>query len=643
MRLLNGIGCFVFLLILASIAGIYFSNTPFQSLLYNSDALYLPTLFDDLFSQGGSLKQWYLTPSPYYIPDFLTYLPAYLLGRDTYQRMLFFSLIQIGFVFFAQWLTSRYLHIKHSFLVATAITSLLAWLIFFDYSSFCYLITSAHHYGTFIISCVFVSLWIHRHIDTAVQSKRLLSVTLYSGFFAVSLSDSLFIAQTTLPLAATTLLFDFAQKKLNKNTFFLSFFILLSSFLGFKSYNIFVSHSTRYNAGISPTQFSEKLVGLSDYFQRLLTGHPSYYAIFLVYSLISIYALISMFRNPKGVQHPRFIWFTTFTFLSSIANLLGELFVTGIAIHGRYLIPVFTWPVIVTTLFIALKASRQFPFLSLAVSIACAGALAQPSYKAFKNTGVTKNYYPADIACIDTSLEKEGLNNGIAQYWDAKHIQKISRLPLNLAQYFNDLSPMYWITTERYFRPFYDFAIISRHAEAPYIISKDLLNRLNGAPVQEIQCGDRILLVYGKEKMRVRKFLSVGDHYEWKACELPSTSIATKTQECYVETNDQSSSGFLTFGPMEHLAAGQYQFNISYSSSNSKNEESGQWDVVLARPKHAKPIKTGVIMGSASERNQIEGLFELAEDDAHFPVEIRTQVTGNHFLRVESLSLTKMK
>ena len=40
---------------------------------YNSDLLYLPTLFKDLTEWGGHLFEWRLTPAPYFFPDMLLY------------------------------------------------------------------------------------------------------------------------------------------------------------------------------------------------------------------------------------------------------------------------------------------------------------------------------------------------------------------------------------------------------------------------------------------------------------------------------------------------------------------------------------------------------------------------------------------
>jgi len=64
---------------------VFRAGHPIQGHLVHSDALYLPVLFDDLLKRGGSLSDWLLTPAPYFFPDMLVYLPAWLVGTGAFQ------------------------------------------------------------------------------------------------------------------------------------------------------------------------------------------------------------------------------------------------------------------------------------------------------------------------------------------------------------------------------------------------------------------------------------------------------------------------------------------------------------------------------------------------------------------------------
>ncbi len=47
-------------------------------LVENSDLLYLPTLFSDLISKRGRISDWFLTPAPYFFPDYLVIVVLFL-------------------------------------------------------------------------------------------------------------------------------------------------------------------------------------------------------------------------------------------------------------------------------------------------------------------------------------------------------------------------------------------------------------------------------------------------------------------------------------------------------------------------------------------------------------------------------------
>ena len=82
-------------------------------------------------------------------------------------------------------------------------------------------------------------------------------------------------------------------------------------------------------------------------------------------------------------------------------------------------------------------------------------------------------------------------------------MQDFSRADLRLGQYLENLEEMPWITSARYFRETYDFAIVDENAEPTYKISLDALERINGTPQQTVRCGGRSLYIFGKDRLRV--------------------------------------------------------------------------------------------------------------------------------------------
>jgi hypothetical protein len=264
------------------------------------------------------------------------------------------------------------------------------------------------------------------------------------------------------------------------------------------------------------------------------------------------------------------------------------------------------------------------------------------AYKLIQSNGIKEKYYPGDMACIDDVLEKENINNGIAQYWDAKHIQNLSRLKLNIAQYFDNLSEMHWITSKKYFKPAYDFAIITEAAHPPFKLSLDALTSINGKPKLIKACGSRTVYIYGKDQMRVRKLVSVGNTYTWKACDLP-TVIGIQTAECEMQKKDDTQSGYLTSGPYEQLTAGAYTFVIAYSSKTSQEIPVGNWDALLATPQGTNVLQDGLITGTDGTIETIVGHFKLSQEQNMGKIEIRTLAKKDVdlkiiYIRIERIS-----
>jgi hypothetical protein len=97
-----------------------------------------------------------------------------------------------------------------------------------------------------------------------------------------------------------------------------------------------------------------------------------------------------------------------------------------------------------------------------------------------------------------------GLRHGIAQYWDAKTFQRFSHRGIVLAQHDGSLAESRWITSKRYFRPAYDFALVGPKGPPPYNISPERLAAINGAPTAGVACGGYTLLLYGRDALKVR-------------------------------------------------------------------------------------------------------------------------------------------
>jgi hypothetical protein len=237
--------------------------------------------------------------------------------------------------------------------------------------------------------------------------------------------------------------------------------------------------------------------------QRAITNNPTYGILLIGYLGLMMLLLYGRIVRSTSKDYPtQLAWLAVFSTLSLCSTVVAASLITDFPVMPRYLIPAFSWPVVIVVLFLGHYLGQRFVAVGTALSLLAVVLLSVSSYKLANNNGLSGRFYSSEISCIDDALEKEGLSNGIAQYWDAKYLQQFSRLNLRIAQYLETLEEMKWITSKRYFRERYDFAIISEDAEPTYKVSSDVLLRINGSPKQVVACGNRSLYIYGKDKLR---------------------------------------------------------------------------------------------------------------------------------------------
>ena len=275
------------------------------------------------------------------------------------------------------------------------------------------------------------------------------------------------------------------------------------SVLGSMSYGFIVPNPTRYPLSLGLEKMYGNLTDLFGTASRTVVNHPVYGAI-AVASLGTIIWVLS--RRAAASEGGREFDATRLLAIFGAASICFTItavgFMTDLPVMARYLIPVFCWPVVTLPMFLPRRHGHGFAAAATAVCVIVALSLTSRASALVSSNGVRPRYYSGELACIDNALRNSGMTSGIAQYWDAKYLQQFSRLNLTIAQYLENLEEMRWITSKRYFKDRYDFAVVDESAEPTYKISIEALTRLNGSPRATISCGSRTLYVYGKDKLR---------------------------------------------------------------------------------------------------------------------------------------------
>jgi hypothetical protein len=488
----------------------YLAGHSFRDYLYSADVLYLPTLFSDL-SHGGQLSDWSLPNAPSFFPDYILYWVAFKITHVIYMQLIAYSLLQVTLLLLSLYALAVQTGLPVRLTSAIAALTLLAWLSLSADQPFLLLLTSTLHYGTFISAILFCSLWLSFFEAGKQRTRMIATLALCTLSFLTSLSDNLFLVQVLAPFVAVNVLY--ATRRLLSSRLALWGIAPISfGLLGFFTHELIVRKQAR--AGIEVgTAIKVSFTHLTSNFgqtlallQGIAVKTPLFDAAVLAYLVLIVVSIVSILGPPeKKIGDSKLYWLILFSFASTIATVLATLVIDGFPVAMRYLIPTSSWPLIIAVFGAARRLGTYGRyFVNILPIIACSLILIN-AVALIRLNGIQPDYYSATMSCIDHAIGQYGLSNGIAQYWDAKPIQMVSKLDnIILAQYSERLARDGWETSRRYFKDRYDFAIIADDKPSPFKLSTADLYALNGPPKTTVTCFNRTILIYGKNAMKVR-------------------------------------------------------------------------------------------------------------------------------------------
>lgn len=484
----------------------YLTGHELRDTLLHADALYLPALFDDLLRRGGRLSDWYLTPAPYHFPDFLLYLPAWLLGPNGYLQIVIFAALQCVLLFCATYALARETG-KHTALPCAALSLVvLLGLALSNREPFVLLLSSAFHAGGFVSGVLFVFAWT-RHARTGARSALWAACALA---FLSTLSDSLFLLNAALPLAcagAARVLLDRSYLAGRHKRRALPWALLGAAWFGHLGYKVLVMNRTRYSPHMDLSRLDANFRNLHAIAMQLWDTLPLFALCWLAFLgfAAACAARLALRHEPPFALSRQLAWLLVFWLVSTAGSLAVSLLVYDPPVVARYFISAACWPVLLAPMVAASLLRARGAAVMLTAALAGCAAIGAATVRQSQGHPLQTDYYPDDVACIDRALAaREDLQHGIAEYWDAKPVQYFSHRGITLAHHDDQLAESRWIINKRYFRPAYDFALIGPQRPAPYNIPPARLEALNGKPVAEVRCGGYSVLLYGRDKLKVR-------------------------------------------------------------------------------------------------------------------------------------------
>ncbi len=169
--------------------------------VFSSDALYLPTFYNELIIEKADLNGLKFNGQPNFFPDMMIYFPIYSLTQDIIVSGIIYSIIQNCIIILLILALSKTIIHTFNFYYPAVINLLFVLILmsgFFGtyYSLRWHLICNGYHTSAFILSLTVFYLFVRYMNNNKLHSLILMGVLIFLGVF----NDKIFVLGAVFPL-----------------------------------------------------------------------------------------------------------------------------------------------------------------------------------------------------------------------------------------------------------------------------------------------------------------------------------------------------------------------------------------------------------------------------------------------------------
>lgn len=446
---------------------------------FNSDTLYLPSIYRDLFINGFTIEGWFLNPAPNLFPDVILYFILNWITGDFILASILFSFVQYLFIALLMHRIIK-LVIPNADDFRVALIQLSVGLIYIvsltddDFGFSFQLLSNAFHTGVFINVLIALLILLSELKNPSVLKKALLFILIiFFGF-----SDKIFWIGFSLPMFCIAFLLLFSKRKIYASTLLAVSIIAtcISSFLLYTFENaeyITVEKPFRYldfdNIGNSwDIMYNQLSTYVSDLRVKGLIIVLSFFAVVaaIINSFTAIKRYFKSTERSFGLQDYYHIFFMIFSAALFWAPIINGNYGGWDTI--RYIFAVFIFALFyLFSLIPDLRISSKKILSKLFVGLTAIGLVALIFN--VKNLNQVISYYPRKVNIVDQIATEQGLEYGVAGYWDAKLTTMFSKQNLKVFCTFENFNPHLHVVNRNWFfekaharneAPIYEFIII---------------------------------------------------------------------------------------------------------------------------------------------------------------------------------------
>jgi hypothetical protein len=464
------------------VISLFSSLTDFElTIFFNSDTLYLPALYRDLFVYHTGIQGWYFNPSPNFFPDMIVYFILMFITQDFIAASFLYPLLQY-IVFLVLILKLFQLVLKSDYVLFASFSNIILLLFFLvtfyshDFYFTFYIVSISYHMGAFLMSLLCIILTI-KYLDTP---KRSLLVNLaWIGLLGI-ISDQLFVVMYCIPAISIILLFKkiYPFKKL-KLILIINISILILGFAIFilikNSNYIWIDNPHRIMDFKNSVNSFHTMIGHMLFYLK----NGPYIRIIIISSILSFLSMV--YLSITGIRKEQELSaFTIYCYLTVIYTLI--VFFAPV-INGnytawdslRYLIYAFYISMLNIPLVIGyfLKSNFKEVIINKVIIWFLIICLIGSFWIGFNKLSISGlynyfNYYPKDVAKMDKIAKENKLLYGVGNYWSAKYFTMFSKYDVKILPVFDNMFPYFHASNRNWFfdkNSIFNFIILNKILE----------------------------------------------------------------------------------------------------------------------------------------------------------------------------------
>jgi hypothetical protein len=476
--------------------------------LFTADNLYLPTLYRDLFEEGGRWAGWMLTPAPYFFPDMPLYFLLDAVTGSFVYAILAYALVQLAlWVLAAQCLVRAVVPREAAAMgQLLAVVMVIMPLILFAEGRFPpmrYTLLSAFHFSVVLMAMVAL---VHA-LRTFEGGSKLAPWLLGAVCCLMTASDRLFVIAFTVPAGVGFAVLAGMRRPVPWRRLAVMLGVLsVGTLVGLRLARKLTRR--RLDAAYSQLgveQAMESLRALGDAAAAQLYASPGLSVLWVGMMLGACVVLVTRRKQWMASGSPEWRLYAVclFTVLAVGANV-GAVVATGLFTDldsFRYLLlPLLLplWGVGLVGVWVRQERWQRWIATGALVLVAIWGSSLMVRHPWRMEGPRVTQYVPSLVECLDQNQARYGLARGVSSYWNAKRVSMFSRMGLRVTQLVTEGHAYHWISNVDWYldrrgpRPEYNF-----------IISEDLdmeaFQRRFGSPRETFRCGEAMIHVYGED------------------------------------------------------------------------------------------------------------------------------------------------